>query len=72
VKGIVRAAYELPERPNERQKASQDRGQPPLQPSRCADADQLPHEQLEIEAAGVDQQPLQNVGVTAKVHAAVS
>src|SRR5687768_18384698 len=35
-----------------------------------ADADQPPHEQAEIEAAGVNQQTLPNIGVAAEVHAA--
>jgi hypothetical protein len=38
-----------------------------LQPSRHADADQLAHEQAEIEAAGMNQQALSNVGVAAEV-----
>ena len=47
-----------PERPNQRQKARQARDESPLQPAWRADADQLPHEQAEIEAAGVNQQAL--------------
>jgi hypothetical protein len=35
--------------PNKRQKASQNRKVPPLEPPRRADADQLSHEQSEIE-----------------------
>ena len=59
----------LPGRPNQRQKAGQDRDESSLQPAWRADADQLPHEQAEIQAAGVNQQPLPNVGVAAEVHA---
>src|SRR5262245_61346286 len=58
----------LSERPNQRQKAHQGREQASLQPAWRADADQLPHEQAEIEAAGVNQQSLPNVGVAAEVH----
>ena len=57
------------ERPNERQKARQARDESSLQAAWRADADQLPHEQSEIEAAGVNQQPLQDVRLTTKVHA---
>ena len=41
-----------------------------MQRARRADADQPTHEELEIETARVNQQPLPNVGVTAEVHAA--
>jgi hypothetical protein len=59
----------LPERPRQCQKRSDDRKEPrPLQPTRRVDANQLPHEQAEIKATGVDQGPLHNVGVTAEVH----
>jgi len=58
-----------PERPNQRQKARQARDESSLQPAWRADADQVPHEQSEIEAAGVNQQPLQDVRVTTEVHA---
>jgi hypothetical protein len=61
--------YRLPERASQRQKSGQHGGKAPLQPSRCADADQLSHQQPEIEASGVNQQPLPNVGVAAEVHA---
>ena len=60
------------ERPSQRQKGGHDRAEPPLQPAQRADADQLPHQQAELNAAGVNQQPLQNVAVTAKVHASVA
>ena len=62
--------HRLPERPNQREKGAEDRDDAALQAARRADADQLPHEEAEIEAAGVDQQPLQNVRVPAEVHAA--
>lgn len=53
-----------PECPNQHQKAGQDRDESPVQPAWRADADQLPHEQSEIEAAGVNQQSLQDIRVT--------
>jgi hypothetical protein len=40
---------------DQRQKARQDRGEASLQPAWRADANQLPHEQAEIEATGVNQ-----------------
>jgi hypothetical protein len=43
----------LRDRSNQRQKGGHDRVEPALQPSGCADADQLPHQQSEIEAADV-------------------
>ena len=55
---------------NKRQKASQNRKVPPLEPARRADADQLSHEQSEIEAGRMEQQALADVGVAAEVHAA--
>ena len=51
------------------QQRCHDRDEPPLQPSRRAHADQVSHQPPEIETAGVNQQSLQNVGVSAKVHA---
>src|SRR4051812_21917237 len=54
---------------NEREKSSQGRTEPSLQPSWRANADHLTHEEPEIEAARVDQQPLPNVAVAAEVHA---
>ena len=59
----------VPQRPNQRQKRHEDRGEASLQPAWRADADQLPHEQAEIEAARVNQQSLADVGVTAEVDA---
>ena len=50
--------HKLPELSSQHQKSSHDRDEPPLEPSRGADAKQLPHEQPEIEAAGVNQQSL--------------
>ena len=61
---------EGPERPNQHQKGGNDRAEPPLQPARRADADQLPHEEPQIETARVDQQSLQDVGVPSKMHTA--
>jgi hypothetical protein len=40
-----------------------------LQPSRCADADQLSHEKAKVEATDMNQQTLSNVGVAAELHA---
>lgn len=37
-----------------------------LQPARRADADQVTHDEPEIEAAGMNQQPLQNIRVAAQ------
>ena len=53
-----------------RQKSTNERDEAALQAAWGADADQLTHEQPEIEAANVDQQPLQDVGVPAQVDAA--
>jgi len=60
----------LPERLNQHQKASKNGHAPPLESPRCTDADQLTDEEPEIEAAGVNQQSLENVGVAAEMHAA--
>src|SRR5215813_5882360 len=57
------------ERADQRQKSSHDGDQPPLKPAGRADANQLPHEQPEIEAGRVDQQPLANVRMSAEVQA---
>jgi hypothetical protein len=62
--------HRLPGRPRQRHKAGQERDEPPLQPARRADADQLPHEESEIEAAGMDQHALENVRVPAEMQAA--
>ena len=61
--------HTLPEGSRPCQQRGDDRDHPPLQPSRRAHADQLSHQQPEIETAGVNQQSLQNVRVSAKVHA---
>ena len=61
--------YPLRESSRQCQQGCQDRNEPPLQPSRRAHADQMSHQQPEIETAGVNQQSLQNVGVSTKVHA---
>ena len=45
----------LPDTLNQRKKGRQERVEPPLQPARRADADQLPHQQSEIETADVYQ-----------------
>ena len=56
--------------PKQYQKASEDRDEPPLEAARRADADQLTHEEPQIEAAGVDQESLADVRVAAEMHAA--
>ena len=58
-----------PEGSRQCQQRGDERDEPPLQPSRRAHADQLSHQQSEIETAGVNQQSLQNVRVAAKEHA---
>src|SRR5262245_49117108 len=50
-----------------RQKRNHDGDKPPLQPAWRADANQLPDEESEIEAARVNQQALQNVRVPAEI-----
>ena len=59
-----------PPRANQRDESAESRDEPALEAARGPDANQLPHEEPEIEGAGVDQQSLQNVGVPAEVHAA--
>src|SRR5215468_10129801 len=49
--------HTLPEVATQRQKRREHGDEPPLQPARRADADQLTQEEPEIEAARVDQQP---------------
>ena len=61
--------HTLPESSRQCQECGDDGDEPPLQPSRRARADQLSHQQPKIETAGVNQESLQNVGVSAKVHA---
>src|SRR6266550_4233082 len=60
----------VPERADQRKEGGCDCDQPPLEATRRADANQLAHEQAEIEAGRVDQQPLANVLMSAEVHAA--
>ena len=60
---------QIPERAEQRQQGGNYRDTPPLQSSRRTHADQLPHEQAEIEASCVEQQPFPNVAVPAEVHA---
>src|SRR6516164_4555935 len=62
--------HTLPEVATQRQKRREHGDEPPLQPARRADADQLTQEEPEIEAARVDQQPLADVRVAAQVHTA--
>ena len=60
----------FPEGRNQYKKRGYDGAESPLQAPRCADANQVPHEEPEIEPAHVDQQSLQYVRVAAEVHAA--
>jgi hypothetical protein len=46
--------YAAPKRAEQRHKSCHDSDEPPLQAARRADANQLPHEQAEIEASRVD------------------
>jgi hypothetical protein len=62
--------HEVAERTDQRKKGGNDRVEPPLQAARRADADQLPHEEAEIEAARVYQHSLPYVRVPAGIHAA--
>ena len=61
--------YRPPDRANEDHKSAHDDAEAALEASRRADADQLSHEEAEIEAAGMNQQPLPDVGMAAEVHA---
>ena len=58
-----------PEVAKQGQEGAKDRCDSSLQAARRADADQLPHEESEIEAADMDQHSFQNVRVAAKVDA---
>ena len=58
-----------PERATDYEKGTESRGQATLQAARRPNTDQLSHEQPEIEATDVNQEPLQNVRVPAEVHA---
>ena len=49
---------QLPERPQQCEYRGHERVDAPLQATRRADTNQLPHEQPQIEAARVDQQSL--------------
>ena len=51
-RSIIRG--QLPERSQHREQRGHDCAEPPLQAPRRADAKQLPHEEPEIEVAGVD------------------
>jgi len=42
--------HAAPERADQRRKGGDDHEEPALQPARCANANQLAHEQTEIEA----------------------
>jgi hypothetical protein len=54
VRPATLTAWQAPERVNQREKRDHDRAEPPLQASGRADADQLPHEEPEVEAARVE------------------
>ena len=58
---------QVPERLEERQESRNHLDAPSLQSSWRAHADQLPHQQPQIEAGGVDQQPLTNGGMPTQV-----
>ena len=47
--------HQGPQQVDQRPKGGDGRDEPPLQPARRADTDQLPHEQPEIEGAGMNQ-----------------
>jgi hypothetical protein len=64
--------HQRPERMNHRDNGAESRPEAALEGARCAGADQLTHEEPEIECANVDQQSLQNVRVAAEVYAAHS
>jgi hypothetical protein len=50
-----------PDRANHREENAESRDESALETARRADADQVPHEEPEIEAAGMNQQPLADV-----------
>ena len=58
-----------PERRDPREQRRHDRAETPLEASWRADADELPHEEAEIETGRVDQQSLEDVRMPAKVQA---
>ena len=68
--GSPMTGHPAPERADQRQKRSNDRDEPALQPARCANANQLAHEQAEIEAGRVNRQPRSDVRMPTKKHAA--
>ena len=59
-----------PDGANQRDESAESRDESALEAARRADADQVPHEKPQIEAAGMNQQPLADVRVSAEVHAA--
>jgi len=68
--GPPRISHEVPEGTEQGHKRGHDRVEPPLQASRRPDANQLSHEEAEIEAARVDQHSFPNVCVPAQIYAA--
>jgi hypothetical protein len=62
-------AQRSPKGPNQREHGGKSGDGTPLKPARSAHADQLTHEEPEIEAARMNQQPLADIPVTAEVYA---
>ena len=65
-------AQRPPKAPNQRDQRNKNGEDTPLEPARSAHADQLTHDESQIEAPRVDQQPLADVRLTAEVHTAHS
>ena len=70
VAGKIGERHRPPERADQSDKSNESRNKSALEAAWRADADQLTHEQSEIEAGRVDQQSRPNVPVPSKVHAA--
>src|SRR5882757_11186484 len=68
----MESAPERPQAPQEGGKKSEKGPQQALQSARLAKAEMLPHYQAQIEASNVDQQPLEDVGMTSKMGSAQS
>ena len=66
----VRRRHTPPTWAQEADQRVQKRGRAALEATRRTDARQLPHEQPQIEAADVHEQPFQDVGMPAQMHAA--
>src|SRR5262245_38879132 len=61
------ACHDAPKRAEQGPQSRDDGHEPPLQAAWRADADQLPHEQTEIESGCVHEQPFSNVRVPAQM-----